>query len=236
MQLGRGDGTFAAPSVTMLPIAARPVVLKLADVNGDGRDEMITDRAGHARWRVFVADASGSFRMHSEYDISDTVSDVAVADFDGDGAVDLAVPSPARAGVTVLAGHGDGTFGDDFEYSQSGSPSGVAVGDLNGDGNADFVSANGNGHTVSVRLGVGDGGFEPEREYHVGPNPGDVALGDFNRDGVLDVVVTHRDPGLEPSARSSIRCRWRSASATARSGRRRNCSSRACRWRCGPWT
>ena len=195
VQLGRGDGTFAAPSVTMLPIAERPVVLKLADVNGDGRDEMITDRAG-TRVAAFVADASGLFRMHSEYDISDPVSDVTAADFDGDGAVDLAAPSTWRAGVTVLAGHGDGTFGDDFEYSQSGSPSGVAVGDLNGDGNTDFVSANGDGHTVSVRLGVGDGGFEPEREFHVGPNPGDVALGDFNRDSVLDVVVSHRDPGV----------------------------------------
>ncbi len=194
VQLGRGDGTFAAPSMMTLPIDVRPAVLKLADVNGDGRDEVITDRGTRAA--VFAADASGSFRLHSEYDISDTVSDVVVADFDGDGAADLAMPSPSRAGFTLVAGHGDGTFGHDFEYSQSGSPTGVAVGDVNGDGDADFVSANGDGHTVSVRLGTGDGGFEPAREFHVGPHPGDVALGDFNRDGVLDLVVTHRDPGF----------------------------------------
>lgn len=198
VQLGRGDGSFAAPQLTMLPIAARPVVLKLADVNGDGRDDLITDRGGTAygpgsRAVVFLATAGGTFRMHAEYDFSDLVPDVAIADFDGDDAVDLVVPSPMRAGVTVLAGHGDGTFGYDFEYSQSGRPSGVAVGDLNSDGHADFVVANGDGHTVSVRLGAGDGGFAPAREFPVGPNPSDVALGDFNRDGALDVVVTHRD-------------------------------------------
>lgn len=198
VQLGRGDGSFAAPQVTMVPMAARPGVLKLGDVNGDGRDDLIADRGGSAygggtRAAVFVADAGGTFRMHAEYDFSDLVGDVAIADVDGDGAVDLAVPSPTRAGVTVLAGHGDGTFGYDFEYSQSGRPSGVAVGDLNSDGHADFVSANGDGHTVSVRLGTGDGGFSAAREFHVGPNPSAVALGDFNRDGVPDVVVTHRD-------------------------------------------
>ena len=199
VMLGRGDGTFAAATMTTLPIDVRPVFLKLADVNGDGRDELISDRGG-TRVAVLVADAGGRFRMHAEYDLSDSLSDVSVGDFDGDGAADLALPSPQRAGVTVLAGHGDGTFGGDFEYSQSGSPSGVAVGDLNGDGNADYVSANGNGHTVSVRLGLGDGRFSAEHEFHVGPHPGDVGLGDFNRDGVLDVVVAHRDPAYERPA------------------------------------
>ena len=195
VQLGRGDGSFAAPSKRVLPIEVRPALLALADVNGDGRDELITDRG--TRVAVLAADASGAFRLHSEYEISDSVLDATVADVNGDGVADLVVPSPARSGVTVLAGYGDGTFGSDFESGQAGAPSGVAVGDLNGDGNADFVSANGDGHTVSVRLGAGHGGFEPAREFHVGPHPGDVALGDFNRDGVLDLAVTHRDPAYD---------------------------------------
>lgn len=199
VMLGRGDGAFAAPTMTTLPIDVRPLFLKLVDINRDGRDELLIDRGG-SRVAVLIADASGRFRMHAEYDLGDGLSDVAAGDFDGDGVADLAVPSPQRAGVTVLAGHGDGTFGGDFEYSQSASPSGLAVGDLNGDGIADYVSANGNGHTVSVRLGIGGGRFAPEREFHVGPHPGDLALGDFNRDGVLDVVVAHRDPAYERPA------------------------------------
>lgn len=191
--LGRGDGTFAAPSNTVLPIPARPVFLRLADINGDGRADLITDRS-ESRVLVLTADASGTFQLHAEYDLSGSVRDVAAADFDGDGVVDLAAVTPSQGGVAVLIGCGDGTFGEGLEYSQSGSPSDVAVGDLNGDGHLDVVSANGSDHTVSVRLGHGDGGLGPDREFHVGPNPGAVALGDFNHDGVLDVVATHRDP------------------------------------------
>ncbi len=193
--LGRGDGSFAAASPAFLPIGERPFVLELKDVNGDGRDDLLTDRSD-SRIAVFTADANGALQLHAEYDISDTVRDVSIADYTGDGVVDLALPSPAQSGVTVLAGHGDGTFGNEAEYAQSGRPGGLAAGDINGDGNADFVTANPSGHTVSVRLGNGQGGFASSREYPVGSHPDAVALGDFNRDAVLDLVVTHRDPAI----------------------------------------
>ena len=193
--LGRGNGSFAAASPTFLPVGERPLVLELKDVNGDGRDDLLTDRSD-TRIVVFTADANGALQLHAEYDISDNVRDVSIADYTGDGVVDLALPSPAQSGVTVLVGHGDGTFGSETEYGQSGRPGGLAAGDINGDGSADFVTANPSGHTVSVRLGNGQGGFASSREYSVGSHPDAVALGDFNRDSVLDLVVSHRDPAI----------------------------------------
>jgi len=188
--LGNGDGTFQ-PAVTYLPGPIGDDSVALADVNGDGKlDIVVANFYGEsgtiASVEVMLGNGDGTFQPAIAYSVGFYAAEsLAVADVNGDGKLDIVVGSYCGdancdvGGVSVLLGNGDGTFQAPITYS-SGAPAAksVVVADLNGDGKPDIAVTDAcpvglysvcNGSSlVSVLLGNGDGTFQPAVTYNSG--------------------------------------------------------------------
>jgi hypothetical protein len=125
-------------------------VLKLADMNGDGRMDIVS-RQSTAGTRVgyYPQLVGGTFGARVNLITAITaVNSLEVADLNGDGIPDVVAGVGLGGNVLVWsAGLGAGAFGNPVLLDPAqGSSFGVAVGDLDGDGHADFVSM---GNSVS---------------------------------------------------------------------------------------
>lgn len=225
--LALGAGCGAAPThphartSATAPVAgpslARPVsystgrspnAIAIADLNGDGRRDVVTANAATVSvlW-------NGGGRFGAREDIPGGGESVAVADLDRDGSLDFAVLR-ARArfvdcrgcgAVSVLLNRG-GSFVSGRPYETGTDASAVAAGDLDGDGVPDLAVANESGRvpndprhewetgTVSILRGRGNGTFGARQDYAAGSSPMSLVLADLNGDGRLD-VATGSDEG-----------------------------------------
>jgi hypothetical protein len=216
--LGNGDGTFQA-AVTYDSGGFSPESVAIADVNGDGKPDLIV-----ANWcasinsnggcstdgvvSVLIGNGDGTFQTAVTYDTGgfETLS-VAVADVNGDGKPDVLVANVCASEtncnngiVGVLLGNGDGTFQTAVTYGSGGhTAESVAVADVNGDGKPDLVVANqcvdsscSTDGAAGVLLGNGDGTFQAAVTYDSGGLLSDsIAVADVNGDGKPDLVVAN---------------------------------------------
>ncbi len=192
--LGNGDGTFQQ-AVTYDSGGTTAVSVAVADLNGDGKPDLVVVNYSSNTVGVLMGNGDGTFQPVVTYGTGGgEPSWVAVADLNGDGKPDLVVANVIGSGqMGVLLGNGDGTFQPALTYGSFGYYS-VAVGDLNGDGKLDLVGAHSfTAGSVGVLLGNGDGTFQNEVTYDSGGSfPRSAAIADVSGDGKLDLLVVNR--------------------------------------------
>jgi hypothetical protein len=79
-----------------------PSAAALADLDGDGRDDLIRVEPGAAKLEARLGHSSGRFDDPTEIDIDTPADQIAVADLDQDGALDVVVGSFEAAQLRVL--------------------------------------------------------------------------------------------------------------------------------------
>jgi hypothetical protein len=202
-------------AVTYFSGGQGPMSVAVADVNGDGKPDLvvanacpITGCSNSEAVGVLLGNGDGTFLAAVTYGSGGVTAyglgSVAIADVNGDGKPDIVVTNACgvdsnctSGSVGVLLGRGDGTFMPAVAYGSGGYfDTSVAVADVNGDGKPDIVVANdcadmscsGN-CVVGVLLGRGDGTFMPAVAYGSGGSfDRSVAVADLNGDGKPDVV------------------------------------------------
>jgi hypothetical protein len=170
VQLGNGDGTFQAPRPT-----GGGGIAKVADVNGDGRPDLVDSHLVTLSVVVLLGNGDGTFQAPRPTGGSGIAE---VADVNGDGRPDLIGSAGATGGVVML-GNGDGTF----QAPRPGVGASQMAVDLNGDGRPDLVDGK------EVRLGNGDGTFQAPRPA----GGGFSAVADVNGDGRPDLIGEQYD-------------------------------------------
>ena len=188
--------SFAAVSTYSTGANSNPLGGVVADMNGDGRPDIVTANTYSSTAGVLLGQAGGSFAAVSTYStgVNSEPYAVAVADVNGDSRPDIVTANFSSQAVGVLLGQASGGFAAVSQYSAGGSPYDVAVADVNGDGRPDLVTANLNSNTVGVLLGGIGGGFAAVTTYPTGANSGprDVVVADVNGDGRADIVTANR--------------------------------------------
>ena len=188
--MSNGDGTFQPAIDYSTGANSAPECVRLGDVNGDGKLDIITANAGTNAISVLLNQGNGTFGAPTTFSTATHPTSIAVGDLNGDGRLDIVTANYATNNVSVLLGNGDGTFQTAVNYSCGSEPETVAVADLNGDGHLDIVTANYT-NTASVLLNKGNGTFATNVDYATGSGPYSLAVADLNHDGIPDIVTVN---------------------------------------------
>lgn len=178
-----------------------PVSLTVADVNSDGKPDILVINQftgadfsiGGSTVGVLLGNGDGTFQSAVTYDSGGSFAySIAVGDLNGDGKPDLVVANgcvniggfncSAEGLVGVLIGNGDGTFQAVHTYPSGGFAffnSNVAIADVNGDGKPDLVVMNGCSSACDA----------------INPPQGSVGILLGNGDGTFNFAATYASGG-----------------------------------------
>ncbi|MEO8603034.1 MAG: VCBS repeat-containing protein [bacterium] len=208
VQLGRGDGSFAA--ATLIELDGTPAaVVVVADVASPFGSDFFGDIDGHVDLVVAHDDGDGEIVLGRgdgtfdppEQDLSDVLyglelNAVAVRDLDGNGRLDL-IFFDAFDAVFFLCNE-VGTFAPcatETVETQGAGAAGFTIGDWSGDGIDDVAVVNRDSADVTIIRGLGGGRFSdvPSINLRLIQDPSiditSVAVGRLNGDDIDDLLI-----------------------------------------------
>lgn len=202
-----GNISFA-PRVSY-PTAAGTFNVAIADIDGDGKRDLITvnNGAGGVGTISLLQNNStvgvitdDSFLPHIDLPGANSAESLAIGDLDGDGKVDLVVGSPEGHAIfvyrnTSTLGVIDTTaFASEVTFGTSSVVNTVALADLDGDGKIDIAAVTQNPGSLVVFKNVSTPGvldatsLQPQVPFAAGGNAIGISLGDLDGDGKTDVI------------------------------------------------
>src|SRR5438874_2283208 len=98
------------PSFTMgstFAVGLLPTSVAVADVNGDGKPDLVVANGGGDSVSVLLGNGNGAFQNAQNFAVGLYPNSVAVADVNGDGKPDLVVANRGSNSVSVLLGNGN---------------------------------------------------------------------------------------------------------------------------------
>lgn len=202
--LGDGSGKFATAANS--PFIAREGKqphthgLAVADINGDGKPDLVTANNSDGDLSLMIGDGKGNFvrAAKSPFACGKSPYPIAAADINGDGFADVLVPNAVHGDhsaktLTIFLGSKQGDL-----VPALGSPLATdatlwyaATGDLNGDRSPDVVATHiegGSGATILLNTGRGKLSPAPGSPLALGHGAWGVEIADMDRDGNADLV------------------------------------------------
>ncbi|PBQ34058.1 hypothetical protein CNR22_20500 [Sphingobacteriaceae bacterium] len=177
-------------SANISTVGSTPREVCSADVNNDGKPDLITANEGSNNISVLIGSGTGSFVSRTNYTVGAAPRSVYSADFNSDGYPDLVTANSGTNTISVLFGSLSGTFATALNYSVGTAPSCVRGGDFNLDGNSDLAVSNSGSSDISVLLGSASGTFAAAVSYTTFGAGGVLCIADFNNDSNSDIVIT----------------------------------------------
>jgi len=200
---GKGAGKFI---VRRYPVGARPVSLASADVDQDGRADILALNMNTRDLVILKQTERQSFEMMQTINLDDGGTQIptklVVGDMTGDSYPDIAFLSYNNLSVSILV-HTQTTtqpFAQTIQRISTESisphvPTDLTLGDFDGDNLSDLALTNTDGDTISVLyLDTSQASFtlkNTSAAYAVGPGPVALRATHWSDDDTLDLVVVN---------------------------------------------
>ncbi len=192
--LGNPDGTFQ-PFTNYGAGGQNPATLVVADLNGDGFQDLVTANKQFANNSISVLTGTGTgiFDPARVYTAGQGPVGVAVADFNSDGRPDVVTANHDEevGSISLLRGNGNGTLSAAPNLIAPGAGP-IATGDLTGDGIVDLAVVNGSASFSGVTIfpSLGNGLFAAPLQSETINQANGIAVRDVNGDFKSDLIVT----------------------------------------------
>jgi hypothetical protein len=187
----RGGNDFKRHIITRDGADGRPHYLEFADVNGDGRGDLLVGDSGAGTFTWWEnAGGDGAWTKHRIAQ-ENGATNIKAVDVNGDGKLD----------VVASCGHGKGVFwfeGRDWKKhvidADLRDPHALAIGDFDGDGDADLAVASFTAFVARWYANDGKGNFTPH-DIDTGNKQQayDLKAKDLDGDGRLDLILAGRE-------------------------------------------
>jgi hypothetical protein len=187
--LGHGDGSFEA--AVEYPVGALPGFVAVADLNGDGKPDIVTENSNSNSISVLLGGGDGTFLPKTDFALGLSPMNLALGDLNGDGKIDVAIAANSYfAAFVVLLGNGDGTFGPP-QYGGSSDTifNGIALGDFNRDGRLDVALLDAIYAKVDIYIAQGGGLYSNVIEVPTDANLSAIAAADLYGDGQVELIT-----------------------------------------------
>ena len=142
-----GSGVFGSNAT--LIVGSEPNQVVVADVNGDGKPDLICANFASSTLTVLTNNGHGVFGFNATLSVSGGPVSVVATNIKGGGKPDLICANSAGNTLTVLTNNGSGVFGFNATLNVGNRPQSVVAADVNGDGILDLISANAGASTLT---------------------------------------------------------------------------------------
>ena len=200
-----GSADSSAPDFDQVVtrVGKSPGPIAIADINHDGKPDIIVGNMDDGTVSVLLGDGRGHFTPApgSPFPCNANPNDIAVADMNGDGNPDLVIANTQTPYLTILLGDGKGGFKPSahspFATKSYPHPHGVVVGDFMGDGKPAVVTDSWGHNQVLLIPTDGKGNLVLPGKFLPADLHTDSGVGaaDFNKDGKLDLVTVNQTSG-----------------------------------------
>jgi len=181
---GGSSPSFTASTLSTVAFGAFAVAI--ADMNGDGRQDIVSTLRDANIVVVYKNNGDGTF-TESAVGIGSAPRGLAIGDVDQNGQNDVVVANTGTNSVGIYYNAGGFSFSSPLSLSQATGVFDVAIGDLNADCNIDVVAA-AKGSSKVLWFQNNGTAFNLEIVASSQTAVRAVALGDITGDGEVDIV------------------------------------------------
>ncbi|WP_118975884.1 FG-GAP-like repeat-containing protein [Taibaiella koreensis] len=207
-------GTISFAAKTDYTTNRNPADVKIGDIDGDGKNEVIVANAGEfatqgntvSVLRNLSAPGTISLAPKVDLTVGNQPYSIILGDIDKDGKTDIVTSNYNDNTISVLRNTSvPGTIAAAQQTFTTGiGPSLLGIGDMNGDGKADIAIPDWGrtpaGNTVSILRNTSTPGtvsFAAKVDFATGTAPYSAVIGDMDNDGKADLVVSNS--GYDPN-------------------------------------
>jgi hypothetical protein len=194
LQAASPPGAFL-PALLLDTGTARPTAVRLADLDGDGRLDLVVGANTGTSLLLFFQQPAGTFAPPVLLPVGAAPVAVAVGDLTGASRPDLVTTTADGRVVVLLHDAAPGSFLPAVSYPAGLYPVAVEIADLDGDGHPDLLMADFSGALLVMTQTAGGGDFDPVVAHDVFDSATrSLTVADLDGDGRLDVAVASAGP------------------------------------------
>ncbi|MES2734428.1 MAG: IPT/TIG domain-containing protein [Bacteroidota bacterium] len=210
-------GNIAFANKVDFPAPSAPFHLRMADLDGDGKPEIILahDGATVSVYQNTSIPGTLALAARANYPTGANSNAVALGDLNNDGKPEVVTSNFNGRSASILTNNraaiGSISFMPNVDFpSNGGGTIGVALGDLDGDRKPDMAICNQESNRLSLfknrvtGTAITASGFDPSVQFTTGTAPRSMVIADFDGDGRPDLSTGNASTGNVSIFRNTV--------------------------------